>query len=139
MGKERLRSYRPHSFDERKRVVGLYEAGLGSGRISKMTGIDDSMIRMWLRKYRTDGLDALRPYRRKGEVAKQTERIQRNTNDPLFAKACEAYATTLEPATSITRRFRLDYLSFVYHVKRYHPDLVQRRLRLKEECIAINQ
>lgn len=51
--------------------------------------------------------------------------------DRLFKDAYEAYATSLESIASITRRFDLDYHSFKYHVERHHPELVERRERLK--------
>ena len=55
----------------------------------------------------------------------------RADKDQLFRDAYEAYATSRETIASITRRFGLDYQSFKYHVERHHPDLVERRKRLK--------
>ena len=49
---ERSRSKRPrtaHSFAERKRVVELYESGMSSKRIARELGLDDAMVRFWIR------------------------------------------------------------------------------------------
>lgn len=123
--------YRTHPYSERRLVVLMYEQGLGSKRIAADLGIDDSMVRAWLRKYRKYGLESLQPYKRmEGETASY-QHVRRAENELQFQEAYVAFSTSLEPVASITRRYRLDYHSFHYHVQRYHPELVEKRNRLK--------
>ena len=121
-----------HPFAERKQVVELYESGYGSKRIARLLKLDDSTVRLWLRRYRATGLESLQPYWRPPlpEKPKSVRDVRRVTNERLFSSAFETYASTLEPVASITRRYGLDYNTFVYHVKRYHPELVERRNKL---------
>ena len=119
-----------HTFAERKRVVELYQTGLGSKRIARALDLDDSTVRQWLRKYRTHGLEALRPYWRETKQQNGLRAARREENERTFQPAFTAYATTLEPVASITRRYGIDYQSFVYHIRRYHPELVERRKQL---------
>lgn len=121
-----------HSFAERKRVVELYQSGLGSKRIAQAMHLDDSTVRLWLRKYRTYGLESLRPYWRRDKKTDGIRASRREENERTFQTAFSAYATTLEPVASITRRYGLDYQSFVYHLKRYHPELWEQRRKLVE-------
>ena len=135
MATNRTQTKRPrtaHSFAERKRAVELSEAGLSSKRIARELGLDDAMVRCWIRKYRATGLESLQPYWRAPRPERPPGRreVRRQENESRFAPAFEAYATTLEPVSSITRRFGLDYQRFVYHLKRHHPELVERRKRL---------
>ena len=110
----------------------MYCNGMGSKRIASALGIDDSMVRAWLRKYRKYGLDSLRPYQRVGKETNSLTRVHRSENEHKFKQAYVAFVSSLEPVASITRRYRLDYHSFQYHVQRYHPELVEKRNRLKE-------
>ena len=133
--KVRPTAYKSHPFEERKRVVELYQTGLGCKRIAQITGLDSSMIRLWLRKYRAGGLDALRPYTRcqQGDEAQGLSRITVvGRDDARFRRACSAYVSSLEPVASIARRFQLDYHSFKYQLERYYPDLVVLRNQLRE-------
>ena len=52
---------------------------------------------------------------------------RREASERDFSPAFVLYATTLEPAAVITRRYGLDYQSFVYHLRRYHPELMRQR------------
>ena len=124
------RNYTRHPFAERKRVVDLYEQGLGCKRIARETGLDDSMVRQWLRRYRTSGLDGLQLQREVKERPTRRQK-QRQVKDAQFREAFAVYASTLEPVASITRRFRLDYKTFRYHVENFHPELVEARDSLK--------
>lgn len=121
-----------HDFSVRKRVVELYHSGLGSKRIAQQLLVDDSTVRRWLRRYRLYGIDALCPYWRepKSDVGYGIRILRREENERQFQVAFCAYSSTLEPISSITRRFKLDYQSFKYHVERYHPELVAQRRRL---------
>ena len=112
-------------------VVELYGQGYKSKTISRMMGIDDSLVRSWLRKYRKYGESALKPYWRGPKPGPVFQRYQRSENERLFQQAFSVYALTLEPIASIARRFGLDYHSFRYHVTRYHPELVAMREGLK--------
>lgn len=126
------RSYKRHPFAERKKVVEFYESGLSSKRIASKLGIDDSMVRSWIRKYRKYGLDSLQPYwRKKNESILRTPSL-RIQDEQLFKEACTAYGNSLEPLASITRRHGLNYASFRYYLFRYQPELVARRASLKE-------
>ena len=119
-----------YSFAEKKRVVELYESGLGSKRIARVMSLDDSLIRLWLRRYRAEGLESLRPYWRVSSADNKPQcirTVRRVSKERLFSSAFEAYATTREPVSSITRRFGLNYNNFVYHVRRFHPELVAMR------------
>lgn len=121
-----------HSFAERKHAVELYKTGLGSKQIAKALGLDDSLVRRWIRKYRTHGLESLRPYWREGRTEKSLRAARREENERTFQPAFTAYATTLEPVASISRRYKIDYQSFVYHLRRYHPELGEQRKKLIE-------
>ena len=125
--------YRSHPFSERKEAVLMYHKGMGSKRIALELGIDDSLIRTWLRKYRKYGLESLRPYLRMGsEPQPLLQNVRRAEKEDVFRKAFDAYASSLDSVASIARRYRLEYHSFKYHVERYHPELVARRESLRK-------
>ena len=130
--KKRGKTQTSHSFSERSRVVELYVKGFGSKRIAQELNLDDSTVRRWLRRYRTHGMESLRPYWREGRPEQGLRVSRREENERTFQPAFTAYSTTLEPVASITRRYGLDYQSFVYHMKRYHPELGEQRKRLAE-------
>ena len=121
-----------YTYEDRTRVISLYQSGLGSKRIAAVTGIDDSVIRRWIRRYRAHGLESLRPYWRPAPSVGIRD-ARRADNERRFKPAFADYAASLEPVSSITRRYKLDYQSFKYHVERYHPELVERRRRL---CVS---
>lgn len=126
------KAYRPHPYSERLKAISMYEEGMGSKRIAAALGVDDSMVRSWLRKYRTHGLDALRPYaRRNPKPVEGKQHVRRRENEDQFKDAYLVFSSTLEPVASITRRFNLDYHSFKYYVERYHPELVTQRESLR--------
>lgn len=122
-----------YSFEERIHAIRMYEQGQASKHISEALGIDPSTFRRWRRRYRLYGEDALHPYWRE-KHKKDFRAAARKEIDRRFALAYEAYANSLEPISSITRRFGLDYHSFKYHVERYHPEYVERRRKLLAEC-----
>ena len=129
----RSQTYQSHPRSERIRLVELYEQGLSSKRIARQLGLDDSMVRSWLRRYRVHGLEAMRPYWRIAGVNNGgVQKPRREANETAFSAAYQAYRSTLEPVASIARRFKLDYHAFKYHVERYHPELVAERTALKE-------
>ena len=127
----RKRAYNFHPFSEREKVVALYESGLGNERIAKLMGLDSSMVRQWLRRYRDAGLDALRLQRRVQKETLSRRETSRRQKDAQYYEAYRVFSTTLEPLASITRRFQLDYKTFKYHVEHFHPELVAKRARLK--------
>ena len=111
----------------------MYHKGMGSKRIALELGIDDSLIRTWLRKYRKYGPESLRPYLRMGsEPQPLLQNVCRAEKEDVFRKAFDAYASSLDSVASIARRYRLEYHSFKYHVERYHPELVARRESLRK-------
>lgn len=126
--KKTKRKYVLHPFSERKRVVELHEQGLSSRQIARATGVDASMVRNWVRRYRAHGLDALRPYYRVGKEARPA--LHWEEKERMYSPAYEAFSTTLEPVASITRRYGLDYYGFTYHIRNYHPELIEQRSRL---------
>ena len=128
---EKPRKGTAYGYAVRSRVILLSERGMHSNELSEMTGIDASVIRRWLRRYRTYGRVSLQPFWRP-DRPKDTRRVVHAGKDQVFQNACDAYATSREPVASITRRFGLDYHSFKYHVERYHPELVEVRSRLKD-------
>lgn len=94
------------------------------------------------RSYRTHSFDEGRRAVMLYESGLGSDRIAKKTGldgSMIRMGLCMAYATALEPASSVTRRFSLDDLSSGYRMKRFYPESGQDRLRLKEECIAINQ
>lgn len=118
-----------YPFSERKRVVELYESGYGSKRIATAMGMDDSVVRRWIRRYRAHGLDSLQPYWRPG----RDRGIRASRHDDYerrFKVAYPAYVASLESVASIARRYRLDYHAFKYHIERHHPELVEQRKQL---------
>ena len=54
------RTYKRHPFSEKEQAVYLYLSGLGSKRIARQMGLDASMVRKWLRRYRASGLEGLK-------------------------------------------------------------------------------
>ena len=126
--KQTERKNRPHPFSERKRAVELYGQGLSSSQVARTMGIDASMIRDWVRRYRAHGLEALRPYYRIGQESRPALRWEEKERQ--YSPAYEAFSTTLEPVASITRRHGLDYYGFTYHIHRYHPELEEQRSNL---------
>lgn len=129
--RQEKKSYTSHPFQERMQVVELYLQGNGCKKIAQIMGLDDSMVRSWIRKYKAYGAEALQPYWRGPKVPPCLQIERRTENEELFSKAYPAYAFSLEPVASIARRFQIDYHSFKYHVQRYHPELVARRESLK--------
>ena len=122
------RKYKAHPFSERKRVVELYESGCSIRQISRALDLGYNMIRQWLQLYRDSGLEALQPCYNLGvEPAPGVRATRWEENERDFSPAFVLYATTLEPAAVITRRYGLDYQSFVYHLRRYHPELMRQR------------
>ena len=137
MAKDRTQTKRnrtAHSFEERKRVVELFESGLSSKRIARNLGLDDAMVRSWIRKYRATGLESLRPYWRSSRSDRPPglRESRWQENERQFALAFEVYATSLESASSIARRYGLVYQRVMYHLNRYHPELVEQRRRQLE-------
>lgn len=127
------RRYTNHPFAERKLVVDLHEYGLGSKRIAHLMGIDDSMIRAWLRRYQKGGLESLRPYHSAQKAPSSIRLKRRSEKDEQYKDAFMAFTTTLEPVASIARRYRLNYRTFNYHLQRHRPDLIEERARLKTD------
>ena len=126
------RAYIRHLYSEKVRVVNLYLSGLGSKRIARETGLDDSLIRLWLRRYKTGGMEALSSERSARKENSTSTRLEnREKKNEQFKDALIVFATTLEPVASITRRYKLDYRGFMYHVERHRPDLMLRRESLK--------
>lgn len=118
-----------YSYAVRSRALALYEQGMKSNRIASETGVDPSVIRRWIRRYRTYGDNSLQPYWHSGGISDPS--IIHLDKDAQFRKAYRVYATTLEPVAGITRRYGLEYHAFKYHVERYHPELVAARESLK--------
>lgn len=103
---------------------------MSSNDISAETGVDPSVIRRWIRRYRAFGDNSLQPYwHSEGIAGRPVGRME--DKDSQFQKAYRAYATTLEPVAGITRRYGLEYHAFKYHVERYHPELVAARDSLR--------
>lgn len=125
------KAYRPHPYSERLMVVSLYKQGWRSRRIALHLNLDDSMVRSWLRKYRSFGEESLRPYIRRETPVPGKQHMRRMENEDQFQAAFLVFSSTLEPVASITRRYNLDYHSFKYHLKRYHPELIEKRESLR--------
>lgn len=64
---------RAYPMEVRQRAVGLHREGLGAKRIGRTLGIDESVIKEWLRRYRAYGEDSLRPWWRAGTRRRQDE------------------------------------------------------------------
>ena len=119
-----------YDYAVRMGVIALAGQGLSSHAISERTGIDASVIRRWLRRYREYGQCSLQPYWR--PTCRESSRSALCANkDLLFQEAYEAYVKSRESVASITRRFNLNYHSFKYYVERYHPELVAARARTR--------
>ena len=118
-----------YGYAVRSHIILLAGQGFTSYEISEQTGVDSSVIRRWLRRYRLYGHHSLQPFWR--PVRRKDVRAEaRADKDQLYRKAYEAYVQSREPVASITRRFNLDYHAFKYYVERYHPELVAARARL---------
>lgn len=55
------RKYKSYTFEDRLRAISMKEAGMSSLEIGERMGIDSSLIRGWVRRYRKDGTDGLKP------------------------------------------------------------------------------
>lgn len=117
-----------HGFEQRKRVVELYHAGFSSRKIAKLLHLDDSSVRLWLRRYRSNGMESLQPYWR--NPSHGTNASKREEKERKFQPAFPAYGDTLESVLSIARRYDFNYHSFKYYIEHYHPELVARRRHL---------
>lgn len=117
-----------HGFDQRKRAVELYHAGFSSRKIAKLLHLDDSSVRLWLRRFRSYGLESLQPYWR--VPSQGTNASKREENERKFQPAFSAYGDSLESVLSIARRYDFNYHSFKYYIEHYHPELVARRRHL---------
>lgn len=135
MDEKPKRSYKRHSQSERLRAVELYYQGRSSNEVAAQLGLDSSMVRSWVRKYRSYGADSLCPYWRKSWGYAQNPPVSStlDNREKLFSPAYRTYATTQHSVASITRHYGLDYHSFKYHVERYHPELVAARARIREQ------
>ena len=115
----------------RAQAISLWKSGKSSNAISEMVGVDSSVIRRWLRRYREFGPRSFQPYWRSDGM--QMSRMAAHAEkDDLFQRAYEAYATSLDPVSVIARRYGLDYHAFKYHVERHHPELVEQRNEMKK-------
>ena len=135
---ESKRLYKRHTYAERLHAVELYHQGLSSTKVAAQLGLDPSMVRAWIRKYRAYGTESLCPYWRAGKSS--GPQAQESSFSPLwdnreklFGRAYQSYATTQHSVASIARHYGLDYHSFKYHVERYHPELVAARARIHEQ------
>lgn len=99
--------------------------GLGYRRIASRMGLDANTVRLWIRRYRIYGREALKPYCHLGQDVCSTPRLVEKERQ--YSPAYEAYSTTLETVASITRRYGLDYNGFTYHIRNYHPELEAQR------------
>ena len=129
MKTESIQAHKEALWAKRVRCVDLYRQGFGAKRISRVVDVDPATIRHWLRRYRSGGLDALRPYGRAADPSRETGFSMREKS---MASPFPVYATTLDPVLSIARRYGVDYHSFKRHVERYHPELVSQRNALKQ-------
>lgn len=57
------KEYRTYSLNDRLRAVSLSADGLSSTEIGRELGVDGSLVRRWLRRYRDEGLDGLKSRR----------------------------------------------------------------------------
>ena len=128
---DQKRTWKRHPFTERIRAVELYEQGLSSNWIAAQLGVDSSQVRSWIRKYKTYGIESLRPYIRGIGDSKDKTVFLNDDKEEQFKEAYQMYATTQESISSIARRFGLNYGSFRYYLLRYHPELKERREALK--------
>ena len=126
-----------YDYTVRSHIILLAGQGLTSYEISERTGVDSSVIRRWIRRYRAYGLHSLQPFWRPSRRV-DLRAVVHADKDRLYRAAYAAYVQSLEPVASITRRFNLDYHSFKYHVERYHPELVAARARICERQDFIN-
>ena len=97
-----------YGYAVRMHVISLTSQGLTSYEISGRTGVDSSVIRRWIRRYRLYGHHSLQPYWRPDR--RKDSRAERHADrDLLYREAYDAYVASREPVASITRRFNLDY------------------------------
>ena len=53
--------YKSYSFEDRLKVIRLSESGMSSLEIGNFLDIDSSLVRGWIRRYKKDGFDGLKP------------------------------------------------------------------------------
>ena len=128
---DQKRTWKRHPFTERIRAVELHKQGRGSKWIAAELGVDDSQVRSWIRKYKEHGVESLHPYSRPDNTSASKGLSLHGQKERKFKEAYKAYAETRDTMASITRRYGLNYSSFRYHLLRYHPELQEKRQKLR--------
>ena len=121
-----LRKHHAYPQEVRQQAIALHDQGLGAKRISRELGIDSSVIKEWLRRYREFGADSLKPWWRKSTsgIHKSADFAERHAR---FDEPLRLYMETDMKCTDICRRCGVDYASFYYFLHRYHYSLVEAR------------
>lgn len=110
----------------RQQAVAMHEEGLGAKRIGKALGIDASVIKEWLRRYRRYGEASLQPWWRENMRSKREEAVSPPRNirvDPheTFREALQLYMDSDLKRSEVCRRCGVNYNLFSYYLRRYHP------------------
>lgn len=89
----RMAAYPP---EMRRRAVALHAEGLGAKRIARELGIDVSIVKAWLKRYRQHGAASLEPYWRPStsQDVHRAAAARRAATRSKYAEAVRLYATT---------------------------------------------
>lgn len=83
--------YRSYSFEDRLKAISMSDNGMSSIAIGREMGIDSSVIRGWIRRYRKEGLDGLK--------RKHCKKIpnEHTIHQPDFREDARAHAESAVP------------------------------------------
>lgn len=114
---------RAYPLEVRQRAVALHKEGLGYKRIGKALGIERSIIREWLQRYKTYGEESLQPWWRK-DARPKPPKEKREKGAGLherYREAMQLYTGGDLTRKEVCRRCGLDYNLFNYYLYTYHP------------------
>ena len=114
----------------RLQAVALNKEGLGAKSIGKALGIDSSVIKNWLKRYRQFGEQALQPYwREKSSIKIEDKPFEPKGPLHLYEKYKEALSLYIEDdhlsCSEICRRCGVSTKAFEHHLRRYYPQYIR--------------
>lgn len=126
------RGRRAYPAEIRLQAAALHDSGLGYKRIGKALGIECSVVREWLRRYRKYGAESLQPFwrcrERQEQAAARKAPVVRQDGSALherYREALRLYSESDLTRSEVCRLCGVGYQSFSYYLRRYHPEYVR--------------
>ena len=134
-----------YPIEVRRQAVTLKSEGMGAKRIGKILGIDSSIVKGWLRRYREFGEESLQPYWHKsrllhGQEDAEDTRSRKRRRPPneyqkelkratkkKYGKAVRLYSKTDMTVREICEQTGVSVSGFKRHIDSYHRELMLRR------------